>query len=114
MSHDDLVEDLYQDVLDRDRWDIVDCEVEYYSVDPSSMYFKNPMGELDVMGLDLDQLDILYLEAKTRLEDVEDGVNQLERAREFFESQGYGFIGRVWVKGYGVEEDVVSRQELFD
>lgn len=109
MDHDNLVEYLTEDLELSSKWDIVEPEVEYYSTDSDSMYFDNPIGEMDVMGIDLDEMEIIYLEAKTRSVDVDDGVDQLERAREFFEPLGYDFIGELYVAGEGLEEVVYSR-----
>jgi hypothetical protein len=104
-----MVERLENQIDERPRWDIVMSEVEYYSDDPDSMYFKNPKGEVDVLAIDLSVPEILGIEVKTRKKDIEDGVEQLERQKDFFPERGYSFIGELYVAGEGMEEVVYSR-----
>lgn len=80
------------------RWDGMDTHVEYYSENEDSEHFKNPIGEMDIVFYDWDEPALKYVEVKTNRKHIEDGEEQLERAKNFFDETEFEFYGDLYVE----------------
>lgn len=98
-DHEDVVASLYEDALKQIQhqdWDRVERNIEYHHPNPYHEHHENPLGEMDLAFYDLDEGRVKYVEVKTCEDHVEDAFDQLERARDFYESFGLEFEGEVY------------------